>query len=147
MMVPGLGRIVPDSSKPAALYLYVLGAAFLGVSALFGGGNLMFNPTGSTLNMSLELLSGTPFGDFLIPGLILFSVFGVGSFVVLFGVLRRHRWAWFASVGLGIALVGWIVTQIFLIQTVNVLHLVYGGLGVILAVLSLTPSFRKELGQ
>ena len=144
-MVSGLGRLVPDGSKPAALYLYVLGAVFLGVSALFGGGNLMLDPTGSTLNMSLELLSGTPFDDFFVPGLILFSVFGVGSFVALFGIFRRHRWAWVASLSLGVALVGWIVTQIFLIQTANVLHLVYGGLGVILTVLSLTPSFREEL--
>jgi hypothetical protein len=146
-MVPELRSRLPGSSKPVALYLYVLGAVFLGVSALFGGGNLVFDPTGSTLNMSLELLSGTPFGDFLIPGLILSSVFGVGSFVVLFVVFRRYRWAWVASIGLGAALVGWILVQMFLIQTVNVLHLVYGGLGVLLAVLSLTPSFREELGR
>jgi hypothetical protein len=143
-MVSELGRFVPDG-KPVSLYLYVLGAVFLGVSALFGGGNLVFDPTGSTLNMSLELLSGAPFDDFFVPGFILFSVFGVGSFVVLFGIFRRHRWSWFASVGLGIALVGWILIQMFLIQTVNVLHLVYGGLGVILTVLSLTLSFREEL--
>jgi len=120
---------------------------FLGVSALFGGGSLLLDPTGSTLNMSLELLSGTPFDDFFLPGLILFSVFGIGSFAVLFGILRNRRWSWFASVCLGAALVGWIVVQVFLIQTVNVLHLVYGGLGVFLTVLSLTSSFREELGR
>ena len=74
-MVSELRSPVLDA-KPAALYLYVLGAVFLDVSALFGGGSLITDPT---------------------------------------------------------------------VQAVKVLHFVYGGLGVLLAVLSLTPSFREEL--
>ncbi|MFB6130047.1 MAG: hypothetical protein ABEJ28_04395 [Salinigranum sp.] len=132
-------------SRPIALWLYVLGAIGLGVSALFGGGSLLADPTGSTMNMPVEWLAGTPFRDYTIPGAILFGAFGVGSGVVLYGIARRREWAWIAAVCLGAGQVGWIVVQVLLLGTVNVLHFVYGGLGLALAALALLPSVREDL--
>jgi len=43
-------------SWPAALWLYVIGAVGLGLSALFGGGTLLLDPTGSTLGLPVAWL-------------------------------------------------------------------------------------------
>lgn len=138
-------RIVARGSRPLGLWLYIAGAVGLGVSALFGGGNLLLDPTGTTMEMPVEMLAGTPFQDFFIPGAILFSVLGVGSFVVLYGIIRRREWAWPAAVGLGVTLVGWISIQMLLLQTVNILQLVYGALGLVLVGLAMAPSVRSYL--
>jgi hypothetical protein len=129
--------------KPATLYLYLLGALFLGVSALTGGGMLILDPSGESLSISLSYLDGSPFSNYLVPGLILFTVFGVGSFSVIYGLVRRHSFSWLGALGLGFGQVVWIVVQIAIIGETNLLHLIYGGLGLALGVLALTPSFRS----
>lgn len=132
-------------TAPATLYLYLLGALVLGVSALFGGGMLILDPSGARLAIPLSYLDGSPFGDYLVPGLVLFTAFGVGSLVVMYTVLRRLRFAWLAALGLGAAQVVWILVQIAIIGEINGLHLVYGGLGLALAVLAASPSFRSSV--
>jgi hypothetical protein len=132
-------------SWPIALLLYVVGAAGLGVTALFGGGSLLLDPTGATMNMPVEWLAGTPFRNYFVPGALLFGALGVGSFVVLYGIVRRRDWAWIAALGLGVSLVGWISVQVYLLRMVNVLHFVYGGLGLLLIGLVFVPSVRAAL--
>lgn len=128
------------------LWLYVLCAFGLGGTALFGGGSLLLDPSGSTLGMPVDWLADTPFDDYTIPGAILFAVLGIGPFVVLAGIARRARWAWPATLSLGIVLVGWIGIQMLLLETANVLHAIYGGLGAVLVGLALLPSVRADLG-
>jgi uncharacterized BrkB/YihY/UPF0761 family membrane protein len=133
------------TTRPRTVWLYVAGALGLGVTALFGGGTLVADPSGERMEMPLTWLDGTPFTDYFVPGSILFTVLGVGSFVVLYGVLRRRPWGWWAAIGLGVALVGWIVTQMLLIQMVHALHAIYGGLGILLVGLASRPSMREYL--
>jgi hypothetical protein len=97
------------------------------------------------MGMPIEWLHGTPFADYLVPGFVLFSVLGVGALVVAGGVLTRTSWAAGGALALGVALVGWIVVQMLLIQRVHVLHALYGGLGVVLAALATRPSFRADV--
>lgn len=133
------------TSRPLSVWLYLLGAVGLGATALFGGGMLVLDPSGASMEMPVEWLAGTPFPDYLVPGLVLFTVLGFGSFLVCYGVVRRRAWAWPAAVGLGVALVGWIAVQMALLWMVNVLHVVYGGLGVALVVLATSPAARRYL--
>jgi len=135
------------TTRPRAVWLYVVGALGLGLTALFGGGTPVSDPSGGRMEMPLEWLDGTPFADYFVPGLILFSVLGVGSFVVLYGVLRRRSWAWWAAIGLGVALVGWIVAQMLLVRMFHALHVVYGGLRVLLVALASRPSVREYLAH
>jgi uncharacterized BrkB/YihY/UPF0761 family membrane protein len=134
-------------ARPAAVYGYLLGAGVLGVTALFGGGTLLLDPTGSSMGMPLEWLEGTPFTDYTVPGLVLFAVLGIGSFVVMAAILRRWRWARTAGIGLGVVLVGWLVVQVALIQLVHAFHFLYGAIGVVLATLPFTRRFRNDLRQ
>lgn len=132
-------------SLPIALRLYLAGAAVLAVSATAGGAMLMLDPTGSSLGLPLAWLEGSPFADYLVPGLVLFGVFGIGSLVVVYSILHRLRWAWLAAVGLGAAQVVWILVEYAIIEMFHPLHLVYAGLGVALVALALRPSVRSAL--
>jgi len=69
--------------RPSSLRWLLGCLAFLGVSAVFGGIVLTLNPTGSWLQLPRSILQFSPFRDFLIPGLILGIVFGIGSFATL----------------------------------------------------------------
>lgn len=124
-----------------------MSALALGLTALFGGWKLVADPSGDRMEVSLEWLAGTPFTDYFVPGLILFAILGVGSVVVLYGIVRRLDWSWWAAIRLGVALVVGLVTQILLLQQVNMLHGIYGGLGIFLVALALQPSMRNSLGR
>lgn len=59
---------------------------FLGVSAIGGGGALIISPSGKLLGgLPLSILAQSPFPDFLIPGIILFTILGL--FRVIFPML------------------------------------------------------------
>lgn len=92
-------------SRPLTVWLYLTGAFTLGVTAFISGALILSDPSGATIGLDLEWLDGTPFQDYIVPGLFLFGILGIGSFVVIFGIGRRSLWAWWATVGLGIALV------------------------------------------
>ncbi len=57
----------------------VAGLIILGLGALAGGLALVTAPDGSNMGFDVGLLAGSPFDDYLIPGLILGGLFGVGS--------------------------------------------------------------------
>lgn len=141
----GERAIRPWRSHPLTIWLYLIGALGLGVTAFFSGGMMLLDPSGATMGLELEWLDGTLFQNYFIPGLVLFSVLGVGSFVVLYGIGRRRRWGWWAAIGLGIALVGWISTQVVLLQMNHVLQVIYRVLGVVLVFLATLPSTRSDL--
>lgn len=132
-------------TRPRSILLYGIGALFLGVTAFVSGLIMILDPSGVTMGLEPEWLDQTPFQDYRIPGLLLFSVLGIGSFIVLYGLVTMSKWSWIAAVGLGVALVGWIGAQILLLQMYHVLQLIYGLLGVAFLVLSFHPSTRQEL--
>jgi hypothetical protein len=116
--------------RPLMLYPLLLLHVFLSIGALYGGGLLLLNPDGSSLGMDPEWLSQLPFKSFLIPGLILFSLFGIGSLFTTVGLILKPmwrwanclniypkmHWAWTYSLFTGIILIIWIVVQQFVIQ-------------------------------
>lgn len=87
----------------------------LGIGAMFGGGALVLAPDGHLLSMPLSTLSGSPFHDFLIPGLILFVVIGVGPVVTAVLTVTRAPIAPYAAIGVGLTLIGWIAVEMVMI--------------------------------
>jgi len=70
----------PELTRAGKLALARL--ILLGVGALAGGIALVDGPDGSIMHFDPALLAGSPFSDYLVPGLILGGLFGVGSFAV-----------------------------------------------------------------
>jgi hypothetical protein len=109
---------------------------FVGLTAVVSGAMLIVVPTGSLLQMPPDMLKATPFDDFLLPGVMLFLVIGVGH--VAGGVLtmRRHRFAGYSGAALGFGLMIWIFVQVNMIGGGHILQYSYFMLGVIEAALS-----------
>jgi len=63
--------------RPITIYILLILLAFQALSGLFGGAALVLDPSGSSIRLPLSLLEGSPFGNFLIPGIILFLVLGI----------------------------------------------------------------------
>lgn len=105
---------------------------FNGIGAIYGGGNLILHPDGSSIQLTMDWLEHTPFKDYLIPGIVLFIANGIFSFIALAAMLLKvNNYAWFIMAE-GAILTGWIVIQMLMIQTVYFLHIVMGGVGLAL---------------
>mgnify|MGYP006295956677 CR=1 FL=1 len=128
-----MGR-TKSSSRPVSVYLLLVALIFQGVSGLTGGVGLVADPSGAALGIPVEWLGGSPFDDYLIPGVILFVVLGVFPLVAAFGLWQRRRWSRRAALLGGIALTIWIGVEILIIgyQPTPPLQLIYGLLGVII---------------
>jgi hypothetical protein len=103
--------------------------SFVAITTIVSGLMLVNNPGGEVLNLPLSLLQQTPFTDFLIPGILLALVVGGINLVALIANIQQkpNRYSW--AIAGGVVLIGWIVCQVILIQTVNWLHFVYLGIG------------------
>lgn len=105
--------------------------AFIGLGALGGGLMLVIDPSGSALGLPTSLLEGSPFSDFLIPGIFLLAVNGVGSMIGAGHSFTRRRYALELAIVLGAILVAWIVIQVIIISSFHWLHVLYFILGVV----------------
>ena len=87
---------------------------FLGLSGLYGGYKLMTDPTGGSLKMPLQLIEETPFQDYLIPGIILFSGIGILSIVIAILVLYKVKSYPIYIMGQGVVLIIWLTTELLM---------------------------------
>jgi hypothetical protein len=101
----------------------------IGIGAVPVGLMMIINPYGP---LPVEMLKGSPFANFLIPGIFLFSVNGVGSLIGATLTFRRHAYAGLAAIGLGAFLMTWIVVQVWSLgPPIHWLQLLYFGLGAV----------------
>jgi hypothetical protein len=133
-------RVEPMVGQPGwqrIILLSVLGVE--GAGALSGGGLLVAEPDGRLMEMPVYIMHGV-FGDFFVPGLILFAL-GILNTVALVAVFRKTRIDWLLA---GLALGGltiWFGVEIAVLHELHWLHVVWG-LPVLagdLAVLPLIP--------
>jgi hypothetical protein len=120
---------------------------FQGLSGLAGGFGLLRSPSGEGLGLPASWLEGSPFNDYLIPGIVLFLALGLAPLVVAWGTWMRRSWSQLAALAVGAALVVWIAVQILIIgyQPDPPLQAVYGGVGVAIVGLALVCRARTPL--
>jgi peptidoglycan/LPS O-acetylase OafA/YrhL len=133
------------NKKSISVIILMVSVLFQALSGLGGGIFLIADPTGETLNLPLSFLRDSPFTDYLIPGIILFTVLGVYPLIVSAGLWKRKYWGWLGSILLGIALLIWIFVEIIMIgyQSEPPLQLIYGILGIVILFLALLPSAKN----
>lgn len=110
---------------------------FIGLGAIGGGLALVLDPSGGGLGLPLEILQASPFSNYLVPGLFLLFVNGVGSVAGSMATFRRHPWAGEMAVVLGAVLMVWILVQVWWIQGLHWLHPFYFALGAVESALGL----------
>lgn len=122
---------MPVSDRLARSVLGVL-QVVIGLGAIPAGISMILDPTGSGLGMSPDALAGSPFPDYLVPGIFLLLVNGLGSLAGAVLTFGRRRLADLVAIGLGAFLVAWIVVQVLSLGLpIHWLQWLYGLLGVV----------------
>lgn len=127
---------IPRPQRGRAAWIAIGSLVLLGIGALAGGIALVAKPDGSIMQMPLRYLDDSPFTDYLIPGLILGGLFGVGSLVVAAMCTLRLRIAPFLAFAVGCGQMTWIVVQLAIIEELSFLHPTMFGVGLVIAVAS-----------
>lgn len=145
--------------QPRPVSLFVLSLVLLveGAAALIGGISLLADPYGEPLGMSPGLLAGSPFGSYLVPGLLLTFVLGVYPLLALlllwwrpdwraFAWLERatgRHWTWTVGVTAGLAMVVWIAVQVLMLGANHPMQAFIAGLGLVVVLLAFVPELRR----
>ncbi len=117
---------------------------FVGIGALFGGLVAIINPN-KPLGMSVEFLKNSPFSNYLIPGIILFTVIGLGNIICGFIFRFKLRFQGYISSVFSWAIVIWIIVQCIMLNAVAFLHILYAIIGLTQAFLSILILFEQRL--
>ena len=101
------------------------------VGAIPAGLSMIFQPDGTGIGLSTGILEGSPFNNYIIPGLFLFFVNGLAN---VFGVVlsfRKSKKADVFGLSLGILLVMWICIQVWITGLIHFLQPTFFVIGVI----------------
>ncbi|HAF17684.1 MAG TPA: hypothetical protein DCG84_05045 [Peptococcaceae bacterium] len=110
----------------------------VGIGALFGGMAAILSPSGSAVGISAsEALKNGPFTDFLIPGLFLFVIIGLGNIGALITAKYKNRYQAYISGCLGVILCLWIIIQCYMLFMINALHIIFFIIGALEIFLSI----------
>jgi hypothetical protein len=129
----------------------------LAVGGFDGGLSFVMDRTGASLGAKLSWLEHTPVRDFLLPGLFLLGVYGIGGLILMAGLIWRpapgplHRldgalgyhWAWVGSVAFGVALVLWIAYELVVLPDTMILQPILMGIGLAISGLPFLSSLRR----
>ena len=133
------------SRKPAALWVLLADLVVLAVGGLYGGIAFVSDPTGGSMGVPRSLLEGLPARDFLLPGLFLLVVMGIAPLVLFVALWRRWRWAWAATLLLGLLLLVWLAAEFVLWGYIAPIQIVTSVLDLVLLGAILLPGTRRWL--
>ena len=117
---------------------------FVGVGAVFGGLAAITNPQ-SPLGIPIEVLNNSPFSNFLIPGIILFTLIGLGNIICALMFRFKSKFQGYISSVFSWALVIWIIVQCIMLNSIAPLHIIFFIIGLIEATLSIILLYEQHL--
>lgn len=130
-------------------YAKVLGylQIFIGMSAIAGGIPMIISPDGSSQGLSTDILANSPFKNYLIPGIFLVFVNGVGSLIASGYSLKLSKRAAVLGMFLGAILIFWILIQIYLIGFVTWLQPLYLAIGTVELLIAIRLFKQNRSGE
>ena len=117
---------------------------FIALTALAGGFMFVKDPSGVSMGFHVSMLEGSIFPNYLIPGLFLFLVNGLGSLIGAMLSFIRNRNAGAAAIALGAILLAWLAIQVIAIRTLNWVQGLYFLLGLVELALGMHVSQRLK---
>lgn len=132
--------------------------AFLGLSAIGGGGALIISPSGKLIGgLPLSILAHSPFNDFLFPGIILFFILGIAPCLISIALIKKPKselaeklnlfqdmhWAWTFSIYISFALIIWIQVETIFVQSAGWLQTFYMLYAIPIILVALLPQIRN----
>lgn len=131
--------------RPNYTWLAVGLEVFTGLGAIPVGLMLVTDPTGAGVGLPPGWIEATPFGSYLVPGLYLLLVNGLGMLVLAALTALRHPVAPWLTAVLGAGLAIWIGIQRIVMPEVSFLQAVFGVIGVSLVTIGL--AWLRRTGQ
>lgn len=134
-----------QQSFPKALRITVIVLLFIvSLNALAAGYSFISEPSGSDIGITTDYLKPTaPFRDYFIPGIILFTVIGIGSSITaVLGIVKVRRFPLLIILQ-GCILVGWTAIQLTMVTTYHPLHLIIASISFILIAIGLLLKKQK----
>jgi len=116
---------------------------FNGISGVVGGFLLIKDPSGTGLGMPLSWLDGTPFSSYLVPGVVLLVINGLGNLGGSLVTLMKYRHAGRIAAFFGAAMMIWIISQVSWIGYQSGLQPLYFVTGLAQSILGLWWTRRK----
>lgn len=117
---------------------------FVGVGAVAGGTGAILNPEGP-LGISVDILKNSPFDNFFIPGIILFTVIGLCNIISGIMLCKKLKYCQYMGSVMAWALVIWIVVQCIMLNTINYLHVIYFVIGLFEVLISTIILYKERL--
>ncbi len=128
---------VAESARPVqgrGVLLMLL--IWLAGTALYGGGAMLLRPDGSLLQLVPADMATSLFADFFWPGMILFTVFGIGGTIAAIAIIRRLSSGYLLAMVIGSGQIVWILAQTVLVDKPAMLQVFYLLLGVAITALA-----------
>jgi hypothetical protein len=154
-----VGAVIKNEMKNSKLIRNMLLGVlvFLSLGACFGGISFIIKPDGSIFQIPVEIINGSVFKNFLIPGIILLLTFGIFPIFIVIWLIRKpnirifdrinllqdHHFSWTFSIYIGFGLIIWINIQTLIINAVDILHTMFSSLGILIVCLAMIPSVRN----
>ena len=85
---------------------------FLGFGGIYGGWMLVTDPSGGKFEWSLNLLEGTPFEDYLIPGIILMVFIGLLPIGITAATILKKKYTHWFIILQGVILLVWLTAEL-----------------------------------
>ena len=85
---------------------------FIAIGGIASGVGLVLDPSGADMGLNTEVLTHSPFEDYLAPGLTLFFIIGIGNIIGSAASFLRYRYSGELMVFLGGFLALWIILQV-----------------------------------
>lgn len=129
--------------NPVYRLLFIL-HGFVGIGALAGRLAAIINPN-EPLGVTVDALKNSPFNNFLIPGIILFTIIGVGNIISAAALKLDYGLQGYLSSVFSWALIIWIVVQCIMLDDIVFLHVLFLIIGLVEVILSAVILFKQHL--
>jgi hypothetical protein len=107
----------------------------ISVGAIVAGIMMIAAPDGHLLQMPLSMLKNSPFRSFLVPGIILLLVNGIGNLLSAILCFQGRKYAAYVAEVFGFGLIIWVFVQVSMIGGGHWLPYIYFSLGILVALL------------
>ena len=132
-----------NQNRPFVIWVLLACLVFLSIGGLVGAGPFVTDPSGAIMGMNVGMLKPLPLRDFMLPGLFLLVVYSLGSMVAVYGIWMRRRWAWYATCGISLVLLGWLAGEMLILQLFAPITTICMFDGIAMLGLCVLPSVRQ----
>jgi hypothetical protein len=118
--------------RPPYVWLAIVLEFLTAVMAIPVGLIFLNDPTGRSMGLPPEWIANTAFGNYVVPGLYLLLVNGIGMLLLAGLSVQRHWLAPWLTGTLGVGLIVWILVQLAIMPETMILQWVFLSVGIVL---------------